>query len=84
MFDSVNNFEMNSSIDGNNNIIENEMNVDIDMIQNGQMGQAINGGCCNTITETPQERCIHRTFVHEVPQDCFFMIEKMEKYKYKI
>lgn len=67
MFDSVNNFEMNSSIDGNNNIIENEMNVDIDMIQNGQMGQTINGGCCNTITETPQERCIHRTFVHEVP-----------------
>ena len=23
-----------------------------------------------------QERIVNRTFIHEVPQDCFFMIEK--------
>ena len=31
---SNNNFEMNSVIDGNNNIIENEMNIDVDVMQN--------------------------------------------------
>lgn len=69
MFESANNFEMNSSFEGNNNIVENEMNVDIDMIQAqpNQMGQQISGGISNPITEAVQERCVHRTIVHEVP-----------------
>lgn len=67
MFDN-NNFEMNSNFAGNNNVVENEMNIDIDM-NNGGMNNEINGGCCNQITETPRERCIHRTIVHEVPQE---------------
>ena len=36
MFGNTNEFEMNSNISGNNNIIENEINVDIDMMSNQQ------------------------------------------------
>ena len=28
------------------------------------------------MNEGVQQRVVNRTFVHEVPQDCFFMIEK--------
>lgn len=68
MFGNTNEFEMNSNIAGNNNVIENEMNVDIDMISNNQPQNEINGGMSNPITEAVQERCVHRTIVHEVPQ----------------
>ena len=50
------------------NIIENEMNVDIDMMSNQQAPNEISGGMTSPITEAVQERCIHRTIVHEVPQ----------------
>ena len=68
MFGNTNEFEMNSNITGNNNIIENEMNVDIDMMSNTQTHNEISGGMTSPITEAVQERCIHRTIVHEVPQ----------------
>ena len=68
MFRRANEFEMNSNISGNNNIIENEMNVDIDMMSNQQAPNEISGGMTSPITEAVQERCIHRTIVHEVPQ----------------
>ena len=51
----------------NNNIIDNEMNIDIDMNSNDQFSTQMSGNCCSPITETPQERCVHRTIVHEVP-----------------
>ena len=62
---SNNNFEMNSVIDGNNNVIENEMNVDIDVMQN-QTATSM----CSPITEPLKEKCVHRTIVHEVPHIC--------------
>ena len=69
MLGNQNQFEMNSSVSGNNNIVENEMNVDIDMIQNGQMGgnmmSTTTMGC--PIREPMREKCVHRTIVHEVP-----------------
>ena len=72
LFQSLN---MESNITGDNNYINNDMDVDVNMM-NGNM--PMNNGCMmnNPINEGVQEKCIHRTFVHEVPQDCFFMIEK--------
>lgn len=29
---------------------------------------------CPPIYECPQERCCHREIIHEVPQDCQFML----------
>lgn len=68
MFDQnmAQNFDFDSNIMGNNNVVDN--NVDINMMgnvgytpmQGMQMGPTANEGV--------QERCIHRTFVHEVPQ----------------
>lgn len=67
MFDQnmAQNFDFDSTITGNNNVIDN--NVDINMMANQyapmqgmQMGPAMNEGV--------QQRCVHRTFVHEVPQ----------------
>lgn len=67
MFDQnmAQNFDFDSTIMGNNNVIDN--NVDINMMANQyapmqgmQMGPTMNEGV--------QERCVHRTFVHEVPQ----------------
>lgn len=72
MFES----EMNSNVDfdstviGNNNVVDNDMNVDINMMNYNNGGQMMQGGCMsNPINEAVQEKCIHRTFVHEVPQD---------------
>ena len=64
------NFDFDSSIVGNNNVIENEF--DINMIGNSgtqMMPQGmpmIQGG----INEGVRERVINRTFVHEVPHVC--------------
>lgn len=77
MFRRASEFEINSVVSGNNNIVENEMNVDIDMVQGGPMNTGMmSSSCCSPIKEAVKERCVHRTIVHEVPQDCFFMIEK--------
>ena len=58
-----------SSINGNQNYVNQDMdvNVNVDMNQ-GAMPVSNDNGV--------QQRVIHRTFVYEVPQDCFFMIEK--------
>ena len=58
-----------STVTGNNNYVNQEMDVNVNM--NSNMGNMMN----NT-TSPVQQRVVHRTFVHEVPQDCFFMIEK--------
>lgn len=67
MFDQnmAQNFDFDSSIVGNNNVIDND--VDINMMGNMQSMQGMMG---NTINEGVQEKCIHRTFVHEVPHVC--------------
>ncbi len=57
---------MQTEINGNNNTVENDMNIDINM-NGGAMQNA--GGCNqNPVNEGVRERCVHRTFVHEVPQ----------------
>ena len=71
MFRRANEFEMNSNFVGDNNTVENEMNVDI--INNNQMNNEnveMNSTCCDPVTESVQERCVHRTIYHEVPHVC--------------
>ncbi len=68
MFDQ-NNFDFNSTVKGNHNTVDNDMNVDINMNSNmGTMKESpnMNMGCCEGV----QEKCIHKTIVHEVPHIC--------------
>lgn len=62
---------VDTNVTGSNNYINNEMDVNVNM-SNANQGNMMNGGCMSN----GRERIINRTFVHEVPQDCFFMIEK--------
>ena len=66
------NNNVDTKITGNNNYVNNEMDFNVNM-NNNVNTQNCNSGC---LTGNPQERVIHRTYVHDVPQDCFFMIEK--------
>ncbi len=68
MFDQ-NNFDFNSTVNGNNNVVDNDMNIDINM--NGQMnsGMAMNANISCPVQEGVQQKCIHKTIVHEVPQE---------------
>ncbi len=63
------NFDFDSSVIGNNNVIDNDMNVDINMMnystQNMQGGQMM-----NPVSEAVQEKVVHKTIVHEVPHVC--------------
>ena len=66
MFDQgVQNFDFDNYINGSNNTIDN--NVDINMMYNGNMMNGVNS---NPINEGVQERVVERTFVHEVPHVC--------------
>ncbi len=58
------NMTMENNIDGNNNFVMNEMDVDVKMMNGNQpmMGNGMN--------EPIRERVINRTFVHEVPHVC--------------
>lgn len=58
---------MQTEINGNNNTVENDMNIDINM-NGGAMQQSSTGCPQQPINEGVRERCVHRTFVHEVPQ----------------
>ena len=62
-------FGFDNSIVGNNNVINNDMNVDVDMMgyNNSMMPQQNMMGNMN---EGVQQRVINRTFVHEVPHTC--------------
>ena len=84
MFGNTNEFEMNSVVSGNNNIVENEMNVDIDMMQGSQMNPGMmTSSCCSPITEAVKERCVHRTIVHEVPHVCPIRTRIINHHVYK-
>ena len=61
MFDQNMNFDFDNNVTGNNNVVDNDMNIDINMVNNGYP---------SPIKEAVQEKCIHRTFVHEVPHVC--------------
>ena len=67
MFDQgVQMYDFDNNINGNNNYIEND--VDVNMMYNGQMMQG--GNMSNSMSEGVQERVVQRTFVHEVPHVC--------------
>ena len=63
---------MESSINGNQNYVNQDMDIDVNMTNYAAPGMNSGSSC----GEGVQERVINRTFVHEVPQDCFFMIDK--------
>jgi len=62
--DFFQNINMESSINGDNNYVNQDMDVDINMMNNNPMNNMPmnNSGV--------QERVINRTFVHEVPHTC--------------
>ena len=62
--DFFQNMTMDSNINGDNNFVNQDMDVDVTMMNNApMMGQPpMNNGV--------QERVINRTFVHEVPHTC--------------
>lgn len=69
MFRRANNFDFNQTVAGNNNVVDQDMNVDIDITNNQMDSQMMSSSsCCSPIKEAVKERCVHRTIVHEVPQ----------------
>ena len=58
---------MDTQINGDNNYINNEMDVDVSMMNNNP--NMPNMPMMNN-QEGVQERVVHRTFVHEVPHVC--------------
>ena len=71
MFDQgMQNYDFDNNIYGNNNVIENDVDVNM-MYGNGQMMQTQGGMMNNSVNEGVQERVVQRTFVHEVPHVCW-------------
>lgn len=60
------NMSMESNINGNNNVVNNDMEVDVNMMNSNNSSSMM--GTYNN--EGVQERVINRTFVHEVPHVC--------------
>lgn len=60
--------EMNASIQGDNNVIDNDMNIDVNLTGNGMSRDC--GMMMPNCQEPVQQRCVHRTFVHEIPHTC--------------
>ena len=69
---NMNSFDFDNSYTGDNGINYNDIDINVTEDTNniGNIGSGMtSGGCCSSpITECPQERCIHRTIMHEVPQ----------------
>ena len=59
---------VDSTITGNNNTIQNDMDVDVTMMPNNGMMNQVNFQ--QQMNEGVQERVINKTFVHEVPHVC--------------
>lgn len=60
--------------DFNQNFYGEDINVDVDL--NVSNSNTFGGNMSAPIIEPMQERVVNRTIMHEVPQDCSFMIEK--------
>ena len=58
--------DQSSTIMGDGNYVDQDMNIDINMGVNQAMPMMESSG--SPIIEPMQERCIHRTIVHQVPQ----------------
>ncbi len=82
--DYLNNNEMNATFIGNNNTIENEMNMNV---TSSGMGMNMGGCTCSHMHKPiccpPQERCIHKTFVHEIPHICPIRTRVINHHVYK-
>ena len=63
-------FGFDNSIVGNNNVINNDMNVDVDMMGYNNTMVPQQTMMDNSMNETVQQRVVNRTFVHEVPHTC--------------
>ena len=63
----------------NNDNINTNMNDNMNFNNNMNMGgfQQPIGDMMSPVIEPGRERVVNRTFVHEVPQECQFMIEKI-------
>ena len=61
--DFFQNIKMDSSVNGNNNYVNQDMDVDVNMNMSPNFGYTKNN-------DGVQERVINRTFVHEVPHIC--------------
>ena len=61
-------FGFDNSIVGNNNVINNDMNVDVEMM--GYNNSMVQPNMMNNMNEGVQQRVVNRTFVHEVPHTC--------------
>ena len=59
------NMNMEANVNGNNNVINNDMEVDVNM-----MNASSPSNMMEVKNEGVQERVINRTFVHEVPHVC--------------
>lgn len=62
--DYFQNMNMDNTITGNNNTVNQDMDVSVNM--NSYNPSMPTGGCSEGI----QERIVNRTFVHEVPHTC--------------
>lgn len=65
-------------VDINNNFYAENMTNDVDFNMGNTMDPNMNYqmdscACNSPIVEPMQERCVHRTIMHEVPHACFFM-----------
>ncbi len=63
--DFFQNINMDSNISGNNNYVNQDMDVDVNMIQGNYQQPIFSQG-----NDGVRERVINRTFVHEVPHVC--------------
>ena len=83
MFDQgMQNYDFDNNIYGNNNVIENDVDVNM-MYGNGQMMQMQSGMMNNSVNEGVQERVVQRTFVHEVPHVCPIHTRVINHHVYK-
>ena len=61
--DFFQNMKMENNITGDNNYVQQDMDVDVNMVNNNT--QSINNN-----TQGVQERVVNRTFVHEIAHTC--------------
>ena len=66
------NMDQNATITGDGNMVDQDMNIDVNIGNNGMMSsQGMSSMDMHSpIVEPMQERCVQRTIVHQVPHIC--------------
>lgn len=72
----MNNINFDSSVVGNNNVVENDMNVDINMMDN-------NSSMMMPMNEGAFEKVVHKTYCYEVPHICPIHTKVINHHVYK-